>query len=132
MAPDLVRISSDEIERLGPDELVEVMDRLLRAEGHRIGIPPANIETSSRIHVPDEGIDARIRDGRPGSRWIPEGLSVWQFKSGKVKPRDIQREFAKPGVQDAVRQGGTYLLVAGKDLTPQERERLKSALEKRL
>lgn len=79
----LFGVSEEEIARLSEWELVDVLNRLLRAEGSRIDLPPTNIQTSLRIHDPDGGVDARVINAPSRSRWIPEGLSVWQFKSGK-------------------------------------------------
>lgn len=113
----LFEVRAEEIERLDNNRFVDFMNRLLRAEGSAVGILQANIETSVRQYEPDAGIDARVT-GASGSEWIPEGLSVWQFKSSDLEPYEIREEFQKPGVQEAVRAGGTYCLVIGESLTP--------------
>src|SRR5713226_2609935 len=114
----LFGISEEEIARLPEQALVDVLNRLLRAEGSRIGLLPTNIQTSLRIHDPDGDVDACVRDCVSGSHWIPEGLSVWQFKSGKDhEPAKLKKEFRKPGVQESLKQGGRYCVVIGKDLS---------------
>jgi len=122
-------IRVEEIERLDNIRFVEFMNRLLRTEGAAAGISQNNIETSIRQYEPDGGIDARVT-GASGSEWIPEGLSVWQFKSTDLEPREIQKEFKKPGVQDAIRSGGYYCLVLGESLTPAKERNRKEKLNR--
>lgn len=123
----LFEVRAEEIERLDNNRFVDFMNRLLRAEGSAVGILQANIETSVRQYEPDAGIDARVT-GASGSEWIPEGLSVWQFKSSDLEPHEIREEFQKPGIQEAVRAGGTYCLVIGESLTPIKQRNRKEEL----
>ncbi len=126
----LFGISEEEIARLPEQALVDVLNRLLRAEGSRIGLLPTNIQTSLRIHDPDGGVDACVRDCVSGSHWIPEGLSVWQFKSGEDhEPAKLKKEFRKPGVQESLKQGGRYCVVIGKDLSNPRFKRRRQALD---
>lgn len=120
-------IRVEEIERLDNVRFVEFINRLLQTEGFAAGISQNNIETSVRQYEPDGGIDARVT-GASGSEWIPDGLSVWQFKSTDLEPHEIQNEFQKPGVLDAIRAGGTYCLVLGKSLTPVKQRNRKEEL----
>src|SRR5262249_6590706 len=41
---------------------------------------------------------------------------VLQFKSGNLTDKQLKTEFKKPGVQNALKSGGAYLLCVGKDL----------------
>lgn len=113
--PSIYLLSSTDIDRLQESVFVDFLNHLLRAEGSATGILQTNIQTSLRIYDPDEGIDARIKDAPNNSLWIPEGLSVWQFKEGDASPSKIREEFGKPGVQEAVLQGGSYCFVIGTD-----------------
>src|SRR5205085_9259838 len=65
-----------------------------------------------------------------GSSWIPPGLSIWQFKSGRDHaPAKLKEEFGKPRVQEAVRQGGSYIVVIGEDLNDKKFEARRKALD---
>lgn len=111
------RITEQQINGLQPVELARLLNRLLRLEGKLLGVDPSDIETTeSQITTRDEGIDARVRNAPSGSRWIPAGLSVWQSKSGKKHGRaELEREYRKPGVQAALRDGGSYRIWIGSD-----------------
>lgn len=130
-------LSEEEIERLDQIRFVDFMNRLLRAEGHRAQILPTNVQTTLRINDPDAGIDARVRDAPDTSRWIPKGLSVWQYKAGDIAPVEIYRndpekpgEFYKASVQEAVQQGGSYCFVVGVDITPTKVKHREKALDR--
>ena len=56
----LFEISEKEIARLSEGALVDVLNRLLRAESSRIDLASTNAQTSLRIHDPDGGVDARV------------------------------------------------------------------------
>lgn len=123
-------LSEAEIARLPEQALVDVLNRLLRAEGSRIDLLPLNLQTSLRIHDPDGGVDACVRNDASGSRWIPEGLSIWQFKSSKDhEPAKLKKEFRKPRVQESLKQGGRYCIVIGEDLSHLMFKRRRDALD---
>ena len=127
----IFEIKPNEIELLDSDRLVDLMNHLLSAEADKIGISPDNVKTSLKKYIPDGGVDARIVISKEvESRWIPLGLSIWQFKSGNIFPREIEKEFNnKPGVQEVVTQGGSYCLVIGKDYTDKERQSREKRIE---
>jgi len=124
----LSEVEVKEIERLDNNRFVEFMNRLLREEGSATGILQANIQTSVRQYEPDAGIDAQVT-GASGSKWIPDGTSVWQFKSSDLEPHKIRDEFQKPGVQKAISAGGTYCLVIGESLTAKKEKNRKVELD---
>lgn len=125
----IFEVQTEEIERLDNIRFGEFMNRLLRAEGSSVGISQDNIETTVRQYEHDDGIDARV-NGASGSEWIPDGFSVWQFKSSDLEPRKIRKEFQKPAVQEAVSAGGTYCLVIGKSLTTTKQRNRKEELDR--
>jgi len=126
----IFEIKPQEIESFDDVRLVDLMNHLLCAEVDKIGVSPENINTTLRINDPDGGVDARtVIPEELKYRWIPLGLSVWQFKSGDISPSKIKQEFIKHGVQEAVRKGGTYCLVAGKDYVAQPRQRREEKLK---
>ena len=121
-------IQSREIELCTSDELTMVLNRCLQVETARLRLPAHLLETSLQTNEPDGGIDARVRaPADTQSRWIPAGESAWQYKSGRIEPREIEKEFFKPGVQEVVARGGSYCLVAGKDYT---QKRSQNAMKK--
>lgn len=127
--PPLFEISADDIARLGEDAFVDFVNRLLRTEGHRVGIPPTNIQTSLRVNDPDGGIDALITNASAHLSRIPVGTSVWQFKKGDCSPNKIKtEEFPKPDVQETISNSGAYCFVIGEDITPVKTRNRKTAL----
>lgn len=125
------RITVQEIEGLDAHDFSDFMSRLLRSEAWRLGIPDDHVDTSCKINDPDEGIDARIRadDNIAGGPWIPPGLSVWQFKSGRsLDATEIAQEVGKPGPKAALEQGGSYRLVWSADKGAAELDKRQGAL----
>lgn len=129
----ILQITNTEVDALDQLRLTEVLNLLLRAEGARARIPPAEIQTSLKINDSDGGIDARLAAPHEVNRWLPTEPSVWQFKAGNVGEQDIIDEVEKPGVRQALEEGATYCLVLGQDLNDRRygtRKRwLESALE---
>ena len=110
----LFEVRSDEIQQLNNYQFRDVVNRLLRVEAARHDVAMAQVDTSLRDNDPDAGIDARVIAPEPlHSHWLPSGLSVWQYKAGKIRLEEVEREFNKPGVQEAIQRGGTYCLVVG-------------------
>lgn len=105
-------------------EFVDVMNRLLKAEAQRFGIPSQEINTTMRQNDPDGGVDARIEHNvsLPFNSRVPEGLSVWQYKHGDSPPREIVNESLKPGIQDAIVKGGAYCYVICKGYSDKSRK----------
>ncbi len=129
----ILTVQKEDLERLNPEEAVEVFRKLLRAEATRIGIPSSRINVSLRIDVPDKGIDASVRaDDIPvGSGLIESGLNSYQVKTGTSfepwQESQVRRELFsnKPPrkqnlagrVRDCLDEGGRYVLVCfGQDL----------------
>ena len=127
----MFEITAKEIENLSPEIFADVINRLLRAESSRTGMSPRNVQTSLKIYEPDGGIDALVKDAPVNSHdWLPQGTSVWQFKSGgkSHSPTDLKKEFDKPEVQNALQQGGAYCIVIGKGLSRTTRKNREDAL----
>lgn len=143
------QIDSDDVARLSQIDLPRVLNRLIRAEADLLGVPFEGVQTSLRMNDPDGGIDARVRTGGVGGRWLPAGVSAWQFKAQrKLTPAEMRKEVKKPGVRrtllraensaadagkddglDAANEGGrAYCLVLGGDPTPEEIEQMRTQL----
>jgi len=127
-----MEISGKEIEDLDPAEFVELVNSLLYAEAHRLKIPPTQLKLNSYTTGREGGVDGRIEDTEKlgDSRWIPSGLSVWQFKSDRsgnnTLPGELKQEAAKPRVLDALKAGGRYIVAIARvcdDTMREEREK---------
>ncbi len=126
----LLQVNEQEIERLNEHQFVDVLNRLLKAEASRYGIPALAVKTTLRINDPDGGIDARVDRSvkLPDTCRIPEGLSVWQYKAGDASPKEIRTEAQKPGIQDAIQAGGAYCFVIGRGCSDTQRKNRETAV----
>lgn len=132
MPNPLFNIQEKEIEFLLEPEFVDVLNKLLKAESQRFGIPVHAVNTTMRLNDPDGGVDARVEHSislPPNSR-IPMGLSVWQYKHGDSSIKEITKETKKPGVQDAIIAGGAYCYVTGKGYGDRARRSRENILSK--
>lgn len=131
-------ITSTDIERLDPHRFVHFVNRLVRAEATRLGIPPTSITTTDRISGRDGGVDARVEDdkGCGDGRWLPRGLSIWQFKtdsSGQnTQPHKLKQEAQKQRVKQALIAGGSYRIAVGKTYNDEMLESRKEAVREAL
>ncbi len=116
MPNPLFTVEEREIAFLSEPEFVEVLNKLLKAEAQKFGIPVHAIDTTMRLNDPDGGVDAKIDHtvSLPPYCRIPDGLSVWQYKHGDSSAQEIRDESLKPGVQNAIDQGGSYCYVIGR------------------
>jgi hypothetical protein len=110
-------------------EFAGFVDALLSAEAAMHPLAPDKVVVTSRTDDPDGGIDAHVLDA-PGSKWVPAGESLWQFKKGDITPKDAAAEIKKPEVLSSVKAGASYVLCVGTDLTPLKVRNRKSALVK--
>ncbi len=132
-------VRNEDLSRLNPTEAVLFFRDLLWAEARRIGIDISKINVSSRVNVPDGGVDAAVDDVHieTGSGIIKQGKTSYQLKAGaSFKPwrkSDIEDELfgTKENLGESIRAcldtDGTYVLVCtGIDLVDsQRREALK-------
>src|SRR5207249_1805691 len=128
---------------------VELMADLLWAEARRLGFPTTHVHVSSRINVPDGGVDASVEttdvdDDDWIDSFIPAEQTALQLKTGtSFKPwneGDIKNELfgkAAPSkdalgksIKDCLDAKGTYVLVCtGTDPNEQERDQAETLLE---
>lgn len=127
----LFRVTEREIATLANHELRPLLNQLLIAEAKRNGIPLSSIEITDEDNIGDDGIDARIEHTVNVAEEcrIPTGLSVWQYKAGKVAAPGIDRESQKPGVQNAIANDGSYCFVVGQSCTAPMRRARQKALD---
>ena len=144
-------VRNDDLGRLDERTAVDFFQRLLWAEARRIGIEISKINVSSRIHVPDGGVDATVDEVQiaTGSGIIKPGRTSYQIKSGEdFKPwrkksvikkelfgaKEPECENLGESIRACLNAGGTYVLVCtGIDLVePQHtdaRTHIKNYLE---
>ncbi len=124
--PKRVRILSD-------TAFADLMNRLIRAEGGRLGLRQDLIDTTLRTSVPDGGVDASVHPDRPlpDTKWLPDKASTWQYKSGACPSANnlSETEFKKPGVIAAISKGLPYVFVTGDDITGRKKNEIRSAID---
>ena len=127
----VLTVTPADLSRLGPDDAVRFTAELLWAEAARVGLPLTSVNISSRIHVPDGGVDAAVNvDTPPASGILRGGKNVLQVKAGEFKPwqksqirrelfgkRPVFRESLGQPARDCMDSDGQYvLLCTGVDL----------------
>lgn len=115
-------VSNSDLERLMPDEAVDVFRELIWAEAssNKIGINLINVP--SAITVADGGIDAEARDVKEDSTQgiIKAGLTRYQIKTGSISltegsAKDIllneKQTEIKSRIKSCLDKGGTLVIV---------------------
>lgn len=138
-APSPFEVQGRELENLRPEQLHELLRRLLSVEAQANGIPLDGIHVSGNVAAPDGGEDGRIswRDGPERTGFLPSRLCQFQLKAGGIAPKRARREvLARGGVKRMVRsvlgQGGHYILLCARRYTRQEIERRETAIHEAL
>lgn len=122
-------ISDADVARLNNHGLRAVLNALLTAEADLHLVPLTDLDLTLRDTDPDAGIDGRIKWPRETRHdVIPTGLIVLQYKSGKLRRGEIAREFAKRGVQDALKKKGHYIFFISHPYPPPSRDRHRNNL----
>ena len=137
MTPTIFTVEPQHLGNLSADTAIVFFAELLWSEARRTGIPIAAIKISTRVNVPDGGVDAQIDTNQFAAQTdlVMPGLTAYQVKAGTTfepwQEGVIKRELFgnnpvhKDSLGGAVKKclddGGTYVLVCtGKSLTPQE------------
>ena len=78
-------VKNDDLDRLDPTAATLFFRELLWAAARRIGIEISKINVSSRINIPDGGVDATVDDAQfsTDSGIIKPGKTSYQIKSGQ-------------------------------------------------
>jgi hypothetical protein len=135
----ILTVKPEDIQRLGAKEAVVAFRDLLWAEARRIGVLLSQLSVSSRVDVPDGGIDAVVHNAHPtvSSDIIRLGLNSYQIKTGThfspkhksniikelFEPKKPIRENLAEQVRTCLDQGGTYVLACfGIDLIDKDRQ----------
>lgn len=113
----------------GGERFAHFMDRLIRAETARAGVPQSEIQTQLRVNIRDGGADTEVKQALPGSPTGWFGVpTCWQFKAVdgkdigdrpmKTKRNELQEEIHKPYVEKLISRGYGYRLCILGDLPP--------------
>jgi hypothetical protein len=129
MAIDLVK--GKDVEKLNNHDLRAILNALLQNESAQNHVPIPDLDLTCRETDPDAGIDARIKwPAALAHDLFRVGDNVLQYKSGNLTAEQLKAEFAKPGVQKALKSGGTYLMCVGRDLVPNTADEHRKLLKK--
>ncbi len=120
-------VRNEHLRHLDQKTAVEFFQKLLWAEARRLGVEISKIHVSSRVNVPDGGIDANVDDAQieAGQGLIKHGKASYQIKSGDTfepwQPSAIKKELFGKKTPDRQNLGesirkcldadGTYVLV---------------------
>jgi hypothetical protein len=93
-----------DIEHLEPQDVTELLERLLYLEAEKLALPKRRISVSLNISVSDGGEDGRVEwEGGPSpeeSKWFPRRLTLFQVKAKsssrpKMRVRRERRRFVE-------------------------------------
>ena len=138
-APSPFEVQGKDLEGLRPEQLHDLLRRLLSVEAQATGIPLDGIRVSSNIAAPDGGEDGRIswQDGRERTEFLPSRLCQFQLKAGKIAPAKAGREVVargevKPMVRSVLEQDGHYIMLCTHPYPTQGIEKREQAIRKAL
>lgn len=127
----IFEIESDDIKLLDERIFVHCLNKILRGEAQRTGLAHQKAYFSMRIHVADEGIDAKIENNDKDSAWISKGNSIWQFRTGDITESKLVKEIDDhPKVVAYVKSGYTYYFCSNQDYIAEKQTDLKNAMRK--
>lgn len=117
MALGPFQVTAEDIARLDA-AFTDAINRLLETEAAAAGMLASSLVLNRVETIADGGVDASIHDAPPGTDWIPEGNSAWQFKRSNLGPTACADEFAKSKwAHDYLKSGGSYVVVLGVPLS---------------
>ena len=138
-APSPFEVHGKELESIRPEQLHELLRRLLSVEAQANGIPLDGIHVSGNTAAPDGGEDGRIswQDGPQSTRFLPSRLCQFQLKAGGIAPARAGREVlargeVKPMVRSVLEQGGLYILLCARRYPREAIERREKAIHEAL
>ncbi|SIT59142.1 hypothetical protein BQ8794_70072 [Mesorhizobium prunaredense] len=121
----IFEVTSDQIERLDENQVVDLLRRLISTELNKNSIPLRSGTAPAQITIPDGGDDARVSwSGGPNETdWLPSRFTVFQSKKGTTSPAGLKAETQTKSTQgtnapklsealkEAISQSGAYVIV---------------------
>lgn len=121
-------VEINRVQALG-SAFASVVNDLLAAEVAKSGLRQYQLAISFKEDTADGGVDAALQSTVAGD-WLPDGDSVWQFKSADRSPAECAAEVRKDEVKTRIMAGATYVMVIGEPLTPRKTaNRIKAMVE---
>jgi hypothetical protein len=132
-------VSEDEVARLTPVGLVQLIKRLIQADLQFWGAPLSAAQGTLRINISDGGEDIRVEWRGPsitpgGPEGIYDYFTVFQLKAEnlsdaklKKEPLEANGKQLKPAVAEVLNRNGTYVVVTSKTnvVTPKRGDKAK-------
>jgi hypothetical protein len=131
-------VSEDEVARLAPIELVQLVKRLIQADLQRWDAPLSAVQGTLRINISDGGEDIRVEWRGPSITRGPDGtfnyFTVFQLKAENLtdaklesEPVEANGKQLKAAVAEVLDRGGVYMVVTSKTnvITPKRRTKSK-------
>ncbi|MCY3626695.1 MAG: hypothetical protein OXG88_03535 [Gammaproteobacteria bacterium] len=123
--PAPFEVQPSHLERVKPDDQIELVKRLLYAEAINNNIPLSGIHISCNPNQQDEGEDARITwEGKPkATNYFPANDCVFELKAREVDPSDLANGVVtkdgniKTRIRDVLQQDdtkGRYIVLCTK------------------
>ena len=138
-APSPFEVRGKYLDGLRPEQLHELLRRLLSVEAQANGIPLDGIHVPSNVAAPDGGEDGRIswRGGPNHTGFLPSRLCQFQLKTGGIAPKRARREAiargrVKPMVRSVLEQGGHYILLCARRYPQEAIDRRERAIHEAL
>jgi hypothetical protein len=108
----------------GGQRFAHFVDRLIRAEAWRCGLPQSEIETQLRPNIGDGGVDTHVKQGIAGSPngWFA-GPTCWQFKAelaDSTTKSALRAEINKGHSKELIKQNCGYRYCLLGDVTPEK------------
>lgn len=120
-------VDPSSVERLGA-AFASFVNDLLAGEVGRSGLLGFQLDVNTQTNTADGGVDAALWSAR-ATDWLPAGDSAWQFKSADLEPAECKEELEGAAfARDLMRKGATYVLVLGRPLVGEMKERRLKAL----
>lgn len=126
-------VAADELFSLrgsGGQRFADFVSAVLRAEGAASGVKADDIQTNTRVNLPDGGVDAEVKValGGPLALTVP---TCWQFKATAftaVGPASLTEEANKPEAKRMIEDGHAYYVCVCDDAPPDKMAALDLAL----
>ncbi|MGH8531608.1 MAG: hypothetical protein ACREV1_02495 [Gammaproteobacteria bacterium] len=122
-------VQAKDVSELNAFDLTRLLNMLLHLEARSSGIDERTIEVTLNINVADGGEDGRIEwaGGPDSTDFLPSRLVQFQNKATKITASKCAREIVgrdgklKPMVENALDNGGAYILFTTTTLTQRQK-----------